>query len=111
MQRMLLYSLEHLRLIRIIWMDEGGTLRQGNIQVTALSEESVTRYPEPFLLQTYQSVEEMSPDTVVIIMQHSYHLRMLQSRISQIQRIDAALIRYILRVVACSLAHTLSVLI
>ena len=42
MQRMLLYSLEHLRLIRIIWMDEGGTLRQGNIQVTALSEESVT---------------------------------------------------------------------
>ena len=42
MERLLVYSLEHLRLIRLLWQEEDGSLRQGNVQVTALSQDSVT---------------------------------------------------------------------
>lgn len=42
MKRMLLYSLEHLRLIRLIWQAEDGTIRGGNVQVTALTDTAAT---------------------------------------------------------------------
>ena len=42
MERMLRFSLEHLRLIRLIWQQEDGTLAAGNVQVTALTPGSVT---------------------------------------------------------------------
>lgn len=42
MERMLRFSLEHLRLIRLIWQEEDGTLRGGNVQVLSLSPDRVT---------------------------------------------------------------------
>ena len=42
MDRLLIYSLEHLRLIRLIWQDAEGRLCQGNVQVTGLTGDTVT---------------------------------------------------------------------
>ena len=42
MERLLRYSVEHTRQIRMIWQDSEGAMRQSNVQVLRYDEQAVT---------------------------------------------------------------------